>query len=365
MKKSDLITVILFSGLIFTVFVANIINPDKSFSEIENRVLESYPTVSVSNLLSGKLSTDFENYVTDQFVFRNEFIELKSNVEFLMGKQENNNVFFTSNDTLIERFDEPDFDLIDRSIRGIKELKEKIEIPVYTTIIPTQIEVLKDTLPVNAPSYMQDRMISYVYGQLNDVIDMSEVLEVNKNKYIFYGTDHHWTSLGAYYGYTAIAERLNKEIISLENYQEKVITTEFNGTIFNKSGIRKAKSDSISIYVENQEITINDGLEDSVAMLYNEEFLDKGDKYAIFLGGNDPIVRIEGKGEGNILFIKDSYTNSMVPFFIEQYENIHLIDLRYMRGDVSEYIMDKGIDEVVICYSAGNFAEDKNIQLIK
>lgn len=365
MKKSDIATVLLFYGTIATVFVLNIITPDREFSDAENRTLQGIPKITFNNLLSGKLSSEVEDYVTDQFIYRDTFIEMKSNTEFLLGKQENNNVFLTGSNTLIERFTQPDYESLDRSIDGIKAFKESVEVPVYTMIIPTQSEVHEDLLPKNAPTYKQETLINYVYGKLEDTVNVYDILKSHRQEYIFYNTDHHWTSRGAYYGYTALMEVLGRDVLELTAFEEKLAVTNFNGTIYNKSGIKKASSDTIYTYTENQEIQVNTGSEVVRKMLYDESYLGQVDKYALFLGGNDPVVMIEGVGEGSILLVKDSYTNSMAPFLLKQFKEVHLIDLRFMRQAVSEYVIEHEIDEVVICYSTGNFAEDKNIQLIK
>ncbi len=365
MKKSDIATVVLFCGTIVSVFALNIITPDREFSDAENRTLQTVPKLSLDNLLSGKLSSQVEDYVTDQFIYRDTFIEMKSNTEFYLGKEENNNVFLTSDNTLIERFDAPDYDSIDRSIEGIKNFKEMVEVPVHTMIIPTQNDVHNDKLPKNAPTYLQETMISYVYGQLEDTINIYDVLKSHRHEYIFYNTDHHWTSRGAYYGYATIMEELGYEVLELNEFDEQVMASNFNGTIYNKSGIKKATSDLIYVYTDNQEIEVNTGSQVVTKMLYDESYIAQTDKYALFLGGNDPIVTIKGDGEGKLLLVKDSYTNSMAPFFLQQFQEVHLIDLRFMRQALSEYVEMYEIDNVIICYSAVNFAEDKNIQLMK
>lgn len=364
MKKSDLITSSLFIGIISGVFALNFLYPDIPFSTKENRTLQTLPQFSTKKLISGTFSKEIESYVTDQFLLRDKFIELKSNTEFNLGKQENNGVILTSNNTLIEGFAKPDYDLVDKNIGAINQFTQKISVPVYTAIIPTQSEVLKHTLPKNTPSYSQETLINYIYGTLENTVDVLTPLSNQNRKYIFYNTDHHWTSLGAYYGYEAIISKMNFTPVSLDSYNAQIQATNFNGTIYNKSGIRKAQSDTIHSYVENQEIMVNDGTKNLSKMLYNKDYENEEDKYALFLGGNDPQVTIKGEGKENLLIIKDSYTNAMVPFFIAHFKEIHLIDLRYMRDSVSEYLTQNEIHQVLICYSTGNFVEDKNLQLL-
>lgn len=367
MKKTDIATVVMFCGTICTVSLLNLITPDRDFSDMENRSLQNYPKLTMDKLLSGKYSTEMDEYVTDQFIYRDTFIGIKSNTEFLLGKQENNNVFLTEKETLIERFNEPDYDTVDKNIKAIKEFIEAVDVPVYTALIPGQAEIYKELLPDNAPTYEASKLINYTYDKLQNekTVDIQSLLEQNKEEYIFYNTDHHWTSQGAYYGYCAIVESIGLEKIPLSKYKQTEIASDFNGTVFSKSGIKKAKSDIIYTYQENQEIQVNEGKGYEIQMLYDESYIDEKDKYSLFLGGNDPMVLIEGNGTDKILLLKDSFTNSMVPFFIEQFQEIHVVDLRFTRESISEYVNAEGIDYVVICYSCANFAEDKNIQLLR
>lgn len=364
MQRSKLVTVVLFTGMITSVFLLNLCTPDQRFSYIENRNLQMFPELSIAPLLTGQLSNEIETYVSDQWIFRDYFIEVKSEMEFLLGKDENNGVMLSSNETLIERFEEPDYTLIDRNIDAINTFSESVKVPVYTTLIPTQSEVHKDLLVKGAPTYSQNTLIAYTYSRLRNTIHVEHDLKSHKNEYIFYNTDHHWTTLGAYYGYKKIIEDMGGVATDLSQYTQTTRAVDFNGTIYNKSGIRRAQSDVIFTYVENQEIMVHDGETLRTELLYQELEAEETDKYTLFLGGNNPLVTISGTGEGKLLIIKDSYTNSMVPFFIPHYEEIHLVDLRFKRDKISDYVSQNHITEVLICYSVSNFVEDRNLQLL-
>lgn len=362
--KSSQLTVTLFTSAIYICFIISICLPDKSFSPIENRSLQIWPSLSIKALKTGEWAKDMETYVIDQFPARDSFIWIKSEMEFLLGKSENNNVFLTSSNHLVERFDEPDYNNIDENLAKLIQWKESIDCPVYTAIIPGQSSILQESLPENAPTYDEEFVIEYINNSIEDTIDMYSILWSHRDEYIYYGTDHHWTTLGAYYGYRAIQDALGVAIIPLQKYDETVVCNDFYGTWYSQSGIRRGTADEIYTYVPNQEIKVCKGTSWETLELYDKDFLLEHDKYALFLGGNHPIVEIEGKGEGRVLFIKDSYTNSMAPFFIEHYEEVHLIDLRYMRDSITEYVKENHIDQVIICYSARNFTEDNNLQLI-
>ena len=92
--------------------------------------------------------------------------------------------------------------------------------------------------------------------------------------------------------------------------------------------------------------------------------MDRKDKYAYFFGGNYGEVHIEHtekNGKGNLLIIKDSFANAFVPFLIEDYDNLYMIDLRYYSGDMTSYIEENQITDVLVLYNVANFISDKNI----
>ena len=368
MKKTKLFIILFFCVYIGGFFFLNIITSDSDFSELENRKLATFPSFSIEKLVSGNWSKSIETYVTDQFVARDTFVSLKSTCERLLGKQENNNIYIGSDHTLISKFPIPDSNVLEKNVEQIQAFISATDVPVHVALIPTQNDIYADKLPANAPVVSQKAMIDTVYQELDHTIDMYHTLEAHKDQYIYYHTDHHWTSLGAYYGYTALCEALNITPIPLAQLEENIVSTDFNGTTFSQSGVRYLPSDSISIYTDNHPILVEDETGTKEAMLYDESFLDKHDKYRYFMNGNHPYVQIanpESNSERNLLILKDSYSNALAPFLREHFANVHLIDLRFTRMPVTEYIEEHQITDVVICYSATNFIEPNNFLFLK
>ena len=102
--------------------------------------------------------------------------------------------------------------------------------------------------------------------------------------------------------------------------------------------------------------------------LYELNFLNKKDKYSIFLNGNNPLVKIESSNKNgkNLLTIKDSFANSFAPFVANDFETVHMIDLRHFNMSVEEYIIDNNITDALVLYNTMNFAQDMNmLNLIK
>lgn len=365
-KKASWLQTIIFLAFIGIFFLLNLIIPDKDFSENENRYLAQMPKFTFSKLFNGKFTADFEDYVTDQFAFRDSWTALKARAELIIGKDENKGIFLCEGERLIEAFEEPAMDDIDFSLSSIDTLAKNSEIPVYFALIPSPAEIYSSLLPKGAPNASQKELIDYSYSNVSAInIDMYSALSSHKDEAIFYRTDHHWTSLGAYYGYTAVCEAMGIEPVSLSKYTEKVVTKSFLGTTFSSSGFGWVEPESISSYVEQGDAVITNYPSGSPVegSLYVESFLEVKDKYSYFYGGNTPLLTIESGKEDlpSLLIVRDSYMDSMSPFLIEHFSTIHIVDLRYYNTSLAGYIGANDIDIILVCYSVPNFATDLNI----
>lgn len=371
-KKYCIFITALFCAFIGVFLVANAVSPDRTFSEMENRNLEQLPPPSVKTLLSGEFMKDFETYTTDQFVGRDSWIGLKSTTERVLGKQENNSVYFCDKDTLITRFDQPDSQKVTDNLTYVNNFVENVDIPVTFSLIPTQACIWADRLPAGAPNASQTDILDQAQAAVPGATwaDLYTPLWEHKDEDIFYRTDHHWTSLGAYYGYTGLAEALGFTPVSLDSYTETVRSTEFYGTVFSSSGVRWVKPDTISTYVPDTGITVTEHSYDNkgnpidiLRSLYVESFLSVKDKYSMFLGGNQSlgVVKTPNTDKPKLLIIRDSYTDSVVPFLTPHYSEIHLIDLRYYKLSIQDYIEQNGIDQALVLYSVPNFVTDSNL----
>lgn len=363
MKKTNLILTVLFYAYITFFFALNIITPDEKFSVLENRNLQQLPTFSIDDLYSGRFTSNFETYVTDQFVFRDELVNLKANSEKLLGKSENNGVYITRENTLIDKFEQVNFVQVESNINYVNSFAEKLDVPVYITVVPTQNDIYVNKLYYGAQENSQKEAIDFIKANTHNFIDVYDILSSKNDEYIFYNTDHHWTSLGAYYAYQEIAVGLGvKPVMDL---QPTVISQEFYGTTYSKSSARYVKPDEISIFTENFTIEIEnpDGI--TQQLMFDFEKLDQKDQYEVFLGGNHPRVTVFGQGEGKLLIVKDSYSNSLVQFLAQNYAEIHMIDLRFWKMPISNYVEQNGIDTVLVAYSVGNFVTDRDIAFLQ
>ena len=371
-KKYCIFITALFCAFIGVFLVANAVAPDRTFSEMENRNLEQLPTPSVKTLLSGEFMKDFETYTTDQFVARDSWIGLKSATERALGKQENNGVYFCDQNTLITRFDQPDSQKVTDNLNYVNNFVENVDIPVTFSLVPTQACIWADRLPEGAPNASQTDILAQAKAAVPGATwaDLYTPLWEHKDEGIFYRTDHHWTSLGAYYCYTGLAQALGDEPGRLDSYTETIRSTEFCGTVFSSSGVRWVSPDTISTYVPDTGITVVSHTYDNKGnpveeprSLYVESFLNVKDKYSMFLGGNQSlgVVTTPNTDKPKLLIIRDSYTDSLVPFLTPHFSEIHLIDLRYYKLSIQEYIEQNDIDQALVLYSVPNFVTDTNL----
>lgn len=368
-KKSDFIIIVIFLLFLYGIAVGNLLTKDRLFSEMENRMLAEMPQFKVQEVLSGKFMKEYEEYVTDQFIARDTFIQVKSAGERLLGKKVNRGVYYGEDGYLAEQMLFLNEEQITKNMTAVKNFLEVTEAEISFALIPGSLEINRDKMPAVIPDVKQAEVIERLYRELVDLdvtcVDVYGTFMEHKSEELFYKTDHHWTSLGAYYGYQALFNEKGEETVPLADYEEKVMTEQFYGTLYSKTGAFWLKPDTISTYVKEDGIQVErvEGTGVKEGELYDESWLEKKDKYSMFLGGNQPlaIIRTGQEEKPKLLVVRDSYFDSMAPFLTPHYSEIHIVDFRYNRANVEEYIQENGIEEVLIIYSLANFHEDKNI----
>lgn len=370
-KKYSLFLTVLFCGFLGLMVTANALTPDKTFSEMENRALAQRPELTWKAVRTGDFMSDYESYITDQFAGRDGWTAAKAYMEKAVGKQENNGVYFCDDSTLISRFEKPDEKRLTNNLNYVNKFTEKAGVPVTFGLIPTQASIWADKLPEGAPNYDQNVVMGTASQSVSaQFVDLTAALSAHKGEPIFYRTDHHWTSLGAYYGYVGLGQVLGYTPVPLESYTKKTVSSEFYGTVFSSSGVRWVRPDEIDIYVPADGITVTSHTYDSKGspveeprQLYDESYLAKKDKYSMFLGGQQSlgVVKTGNADKPKLLLIRDSYSDSLVPFLTPHFSEIHLMDFRYCKLSPSQYIQDNGIDQALVLYSVPNFVSDANL----
>ena len=359
----------LFCAFIGGVLLISTLLPDKDFSPLENRILQGPPKLTLENLQSGKFMEQAEDYASDHIVGRDFWVALKAWSERLSGKRENNGIYFAADDTLISRVEDPDMDKLSKDMGYLDTLVGNVSVPVYFGLIPTAACVWGDKLPAGAPTADEAGVIDQLYFATGaNTVDLLSPLMEHKGEEIYYRTDHHWTSLGAYYGANALLQAMGMDPLDLGDYEKTTVTDQFYGTLFSSSGVRWLSPDHIDTYISGEGITVTSYPSGSPVQtsLYDESYLSQKDKYSYFLGGVQGlrVVETQQKDAPKVLLIRDSYSDSLTPFLTQRFSEIHLFDLRYNATSVKNYVEEHEIDAVVVLYSFSNFISDQNLGLM-
>ena len=310
----NLLLTVLFCLFIGGMFLGSLILPDRAFSQLENRNLEQAPKISLEAIDTGKFMEDAEDYVNDQIIGRDFWVALKAWSERLSGKQENNGVYFAKEDTLISRVDTPEQSTLDTNAGYVNALVDNVDVPVYFGIIPSAAEIWSDRLPAGAPTADELSWIEEMYFATGaSTVDLAGALLAHQDEDIYYRTDHHWTSLGAYYGYTALMDAMGLEAVPLDESQKVTVSEDFYGTLFSSSGVRWLPPDHIDRYISDDGVTVTaypNGTPEP-GSLYVDSYLEVKDKYSSFLGGNKPlcVIETEHTDAPKVLVIRDSYAD--------------------------------------------------------
>lgn len=370
-KVQEKLVGIIFILTLFLFLIINVIVPDREKSVQENRMLATKPKFRLSSLISGDYDEKFEAYMDDQFVGRDMWRKLKVTVDRIGGSRLENGVYIGTNGQLLEQIEVADENHLAANIKAIKSFSEsQSKIPVRMMLVPDAANVLNHSLPALAKPEDQTQMFSMVRKDLGDSvewIDVSTELNKHKTEKIYYKTDHHWTTLGAFYAFQAAAQSLGIEGDLLGKYVSYTVSDSFNGMLASKSGVNLGEKEQIDIYVPTEEDTdlivdyVDEGKRST--SLYDSSKLKEKDQYTVFLGGNSSLldIRTVSTSTKRLLLVKDSFANSFIPFLTPYYREIVVVDPRYYSGTINDLMDSYRISEVLFLYSGNTFFKDNNI----
>ncbi len=358
-----------FLVVMLLIILGNVLHKNRDYSESENRVLAQRPTFTAASLESGAFMEDVEDFVSDQFILRDQWISLSVLENLALGIRESNGVYIGKKNYLFEISDEPNQDAIDNNLTAIANLAAAHQdINTVMTLVPNSIYILDQLLPVNAPVRDQSADIAYAEEKVGDsvrFVNLIEPLSAHKEEYIYYKTDHHWTTLGASYAFEAMSEALQIEGSAID-YHIYPVTHNFTGTLASTSGYTFDK-DTINIYapIDNDVQCLVTYVDDGTkaASVYDTSALDGKNKYEVFLGGNYARIDIAttSESEKNLLLFKDSYANCLIPFLLPYYQNIIVIDPRYSYESATSLISDNSITDILFLYNVNTFLTDTSL----
>lgn len=370
-KVQEKLVGIIFILTLFLFLIINVIVPDREKSVQENRMLATKPKFRLSSLISGDYDEKFEAYMDDQFVGRDMWRKLKVTVDRIGGSRLENGVYIGTNGQLLEQIEVADENHLAANIKAIKSFSEShSKIPVRMMLVPDAANVLNHSLPSLAKPEDQTQMFSMVRKDLGDSvewIDVSTELNKHKTEKIYYKTDHHWTTLGAFYAFQAAAPSLGIDGDLSGKYVSYTVSDSFNGMLASKSGVNLGEKEQIDIYVPTEEDTdlivdyVDEGKRST--SLYDSSKLKEKDQYTVFLGGNSSLldIRTVSTSTKRLLLVKDSFANSFIPFLTPYYREIVVVDPRYYSGTINDLMDSYRISEVLFLYSGNTFFKDNNI----
>ena len=364
--KENLVTLIIFLIMIFGGGMAFILIPDSKFSENENRYLQTAPKFSQDKIRSGEFMEEFDKYVSDQFPMRNSLMATASEYKYIMGMRDINGVYLAGDGYLMTRTEksETDPDRIRKNTEYINDFFEKYSDTIGSEnicfmLVPEAATVLDSKLPGFASSQWEKNIISEIRCNIRNATVAEPEKNMNPEEcQMYYKTDHHWTVFGAFEAYREYAGIYGKNP-DKASYDFVKVTDSFRGSLYSKVLLPDSSYDEIFLYDKVKNVKIN--ADNEILPLYDYDALNRKDKYEVFMGGNYGLVEIDGNGEGSILIIKDSFANSFVPFLIDDYDEIIMVDLRYYMGNVDRLVETENITRILVLYQITNFITDENM----
>ena len=360
-------------GLFFLgLFVLDLVTPDRAYSELENTTLAQRPTLSAPTADGlNNYFTSYTKYVKDQVFGRDQWISLQSFVETtLFQKTQSGGILLGKDHMMFPRT----FGLVSSETRtlpkntaALEALSQRYPGKVNVMLVPAAAVTYPENVPAGAPlldeNLYLDQLSAAVQAAGGRFVDVRETLAAHKDEYLYYRTDHHWTSLGAYYAYQQLCGALG-----LTPFDRDAHTAEtqdgFYGTHYSKARTWNAVPDTITWYDLQNTLTIwnvtgpGQPTDGTATGLYDTDKLSVYDKYAMFLHGNNGLSRVEGDGTGKILVLKDSYANCFVPYLTANYAAIDVVDFRNYNYGLDQLIADNGYDQILVLYSFDSFKSD-------
>lgn len=370
-------------AVVFLIFIYGmalwfLFSPKTDYSSSEKRYLQKFPDTNVEKVLSGEFGSEFETFFADQFPQRNTWVGLNAYTALAEGNNGASGVYNCKNGYLINKPVSTDNNL-DKNVGAVVDFAKTIDAPTTVMLVPSTGYIADDVLPTFHDKYNDDEDISKISSTLSkEKIGFVDLRERFKSEYkngsqLYYKTDHHWTTKGAYTGYQELCKVLGITPID-DSTLKKDSYPDFYGTTYSSSGFWLTPPDNIEIWSnpknsdKNISVKITEGANVKTSgSMYFTDHLKEDDKYPVFIDGNHALTEITNTNakNGTILLIKDSFSHSLAPFLAENYSKVVLVDLRYYKESVSQLVSAYNPEQVVVLYGIDNLATDTDIVWLK
>ncbi|MCI8387829.1 MAG: hypothetical protein HFE63_05120 [Clostridiales bacterium] len=386
-KPSDILTIGGVLAVIYGFSAATLFTPDNDFSEDENRYLQLKPKFSLEALVDGSFTSEIADYYSDQIPLRNIFVGTKAISEIALFKQENDDVLLGSDGHIIAKNDYPNLSEADKNVKAINRFLSAMEtssdsafvgIDFKVAIAGRSQDVLEKYMPSLYPaSERTEQIFDYVYDRLEAPhIELLEPLKsrADSGEYVYYRTDHHWTTLGAYYAYVEIMKSYGIEPYPIDYFTRETASEEFYGTTWSKAGMKWIAPDTIEFFRwDGDDDMVTEIVDNGKTLdgMYDRSYLDVKDKYSSFIGGNNGYVKIypadgsplRSVEREKLILIKDSFGHSLAPFLAAHFD-LEILDLRYYKLPVIDFVRESGADRVLILYNMDGLVSSNSLAML-
>ncbi len=376
-KILNIVTIVLVMGFIFGFAIAFWLVPDNEFSSQENRFLQTLPVADSESFFSGQWMEDVASYYSDQFPLRDGFVQIKAFTEIAMGKMQNHDVVLSDNGFLVAWVHNPDYDTMDKNLKALNVFNAKLEeqgIPLTIALAGRTVDVVPQVLPRTYPYHVDWDLWNEALNTLHtqDVLDLRMSLRRldMEPQELYYRTDHHWTSAGAYQGYVALMDHWGLTSKDASFFDITQVSSEFYGTIWSTAGMSWVGPDTMEYYRYDGDMDYTTSIPEinkSFAGFYDTSFLDQKDKYSSFISGNNGVTYVTKNGDNSdretLLLIKDSFAHSMVPFLAIHYDLV-IVDMRYYGQPISRLLADISVDRALVLVNMESLIDEYQFGLI-
>ena len=371
------VTAILFCAFLAVLFVLFWALPDKDFSATEKRVLSSFPKAAFARIADGSFEADLEKYVQDQMPGRNLWVGLCAYFNAAAGQNGVDGAYVCGEDYLINTPVKDDFRNLGSNLKYLGRFAGSTGLPMTLMPVPQTGYILTELLPPRHAPYTDDAVYAQIEENLPDgvsLLDLRGSLRAQaRTEQVFYKTDHHWTSAGAFTAANAFLTASGRPALRRADFEPETIPG-FYGTIYSKLALWGKPSDEMQLWhmpSASCGVTVRDLGKSEVKEskdVFFRDHLTEYDMYPVYLDGNHSFTRIvnDAAPEGTLLLLKDSFGNTLATELAAAYREILMVDMRYYRSEkVSDLAAQYGAEAVLACYSVDSLMHDTNILWLK
>ena len=359
--------------IVFVAFLAVmtallLFGPKRDFSENEKRVLAQEPEITAQAIMKGETQKQLEDFTSDQIPWRDLFVGINAYWNLATGRNGDQDIYYGRDGYLINAPKAFNEQLLTDNLTRFDEFAARTGLQADLIMVPTVGYLMEDKLPGVHGEYHDDA----VYDLAADTVQHLNILDVRRilregaqEGQVCYRTDHHLTSYGNF-----LLDRAFQQAHGKPAPQESDYTVTYHegfyGTTWSGSGYWLTPPDRVELWDAGVPVTVtvDDGAGETKT--HNSPFflkhLDDLDQYPVYLDGNHALTTIENPNApgGTLLVIRDSYAHCFGTFLAAQYRKVYLIDLRYFRTPVSEFLRDHPADRMLVLYGVDNLLTDNN-----